>query len=265
MSDITTFSQFYYGQTISNGSGTGGLGNNLLNFDEGAGELTAELNQGDYTLTQFGAEIARAMNSVGLNTYTVTVDRDTRIITIISDVIFTLLCNSGSSTSVSPWDIMGFSTAADRAGDTSYDGDFGCGSVYRPQAIVFDYIGILDFQVKQDAVVNVSASGQVQTVQFGDVGFIEMNIKPISNITEGINKTTFEKSTTGVQDARTFMNYLITKAKVEFMKDRDNPDAFTPVILEKSGQSSSGTSFQLESIIKGYYETGGLVFREVIV
>jgi len=263
MSDITTFSQFFYGHTISNGAG-GGLGNNIINFDEGSGELTAELNQGDYTLEEFVLEIKRAMDAVGTLAYNVSVDRTTRQITISSDSAFDLLVISGSQVGTSPWALMGF-TGADRTGLSSYEGDSSSGSVYRPQAIVFDYVSIDDFRTKQDAVVNTSASGKIQTVQFGDVGFIEMNISPISSRTNLNNKTgNFEESATGVEDARDFLNYLITKAKVEFMEDRDTPSNFTKCLLESTQTSRQGTAFRLESIIKGFYQTGRLRFREAI-
>lgn len=54
---IRTKSKFYYGHTIDSD-------NNLLDFKEGAGtELTATLNVGEYSLTDFVTEVARALNA----------------------------------------------------------------------------------------------------------------------------------------------------------------------------------------------------------
>ena len=51
---ITTYSQFFYGHTITES-------NYYLDFNEGSGELTAELNSGSYSLEDFATEVARAM------------------------------------------------------------------------------------------------------------------------------------------------------------------------------------------------------------
>lgn len=263
---ITTLSQFYFGHSISNGSG-GSLGNFTIDFiepDDGNVEITASLNPGDYTLMEFIAEVERALNESGELTYTVSVDRETRLISISADGNFDLLTNSGSTQGTAVWDLLGFETAADYTGDDNYTADNPSGSVYRPQAVVQDYMGRDDNLEKQDASVNISASGQVQTVIYGDARFFEMNIKPITNLT-GLHCNSFEEDSQAVLKARTFLSYAIQKSKMEFMPDRDDPDTFYNVLLESTKSDRDGVGFRLEPLIKDYYETGLLKFREVTV
>jgi hypothetical protein len=83
---IQTLSQFYYGHEV-------GFDNRYLNFSENGGdELTAEIDPGSYSLTDFCSAVAAALNSASeLYDYTVTVDRSTRIITISADGDFEIL------------------------------------------------------------------------------------------------------------------------------------------------------------------------------
>lgn len=263
MSNIETFSQFYYGHTVNNGAGTG-FGNNAIDFSEGGPDLKAEIPQGDYTLTEYGFAVAKAMNAVGALTYTVTIDRATRIMTISATGVFSLLCNSGASTNTNAWELMGFDTATDKTGLSTYIAENASGYVYEPQAILHEYTAPDDFVIKQDAVVNKSASGKTQTVEFGTVRFMECNIMPISNDTSRHCGDNFVPSATGIDDARDFMNYIITKAKIEFMEDKDNPGTYFKCQLEKTDESSNGTGFAFKNISKGFYETGRMIFREVI-
>lgn len=258
---ITTKSQFYYGQTISNGA-NGSLGNFRIDFDEGAGPLVATLNPGDYTLTTFVLEVKRAMDAAGLLTYTVTADRATRLVTIAATGTFDLLTNTGVSSGTAVWGILGFTTATDRTGASSYSGDLPCGSAYRPQAVLRDYIGKEDNLEKLDAVVNISVSGVVQTVQFGNVSYFEFNIQPITNLK--LNQcSAIDNSPNAVQDARDFFNYAITKSVMEFMPDRDSPNTFSTVILESTGASKQGTAYALETLAFQVYESGTMKLREI--
>jgi len=92
-----------------------------------------------------------------------------------------------------------------------------------------------------------------------------MEIKFATNNVIRSQQTQIEQNLTGVADLRRFMDYLITKGKVEFMPDRSVATSFYKVILEKTTQNKSGTSYKLIEKEKqfGYYETGLLVFRVV--
>jgi hypothetical protein len=95
---IETRSKFYYGHTVNEA-------NLYINFDDGSGEVTAQLRAGSYSLTDYVTEVARAMNEVGGQEYTVTVDRSTRLITISASANFSILFLSGTNSSQSAIDL----------------------------------------------------------------------------------------------------------------------------------------------------------------
>lgn len=255
---IETFSKFYFGHTVAQT-------NSSIDFNEGAGELQAIMNVGDYTLEEYMEEIKRAMDAVGALTYTVSVARASRIVTISSTANFTLLAGTGTRVGTGAWGMMGFA-AVDVTGAAIYNSVLASGEVYLPQHLLESYIEPENFIEKTDAVVNESASGKVQVILFGTTQYIQMEIKFATNRVIRSVQTQIEQNLTGVASLRALMDYLVTKAKIEFMPDRDNANSFYKVILEKSQQHKSGTAYTLIEKDKqqGYYETGVLTFRVVI-
>lgn len=253
---LRTFSAFYFGMQITKE-------NNLINFDEGGGELDAELNIGGYTHTTILAEIARALNAAGGLTYTVTIDRDTRKITIAAGSNFTLLTQTGSQVANSPWQMLGFSQAANHTGDDSYTGELGAGFEYLPQFILQDHIDVLHWVQAAEASVNKSARGDVEVVTFGNESFLQCNIKYATNITQ--DGTVVQTNGSGVSDLVFFMNYIIQKLPIEYIPDVDVTDTFEQVLLESTTDSQKGVGFRLKELydigLPGYFETGALKFR----
>ena len=256
MSTIQTLSAFYFNTKVEST-------NYALDFDEGGGEIQASLDIGDYTMEELATEIARAMNVVGGQTYTCTLNRTTRIYTISASSNFSLLSFTGSRLGSSIWSTIGYVTTSDKTGANTYDGDNASGSEYRPQFILKDYIARDDFRVKEDAVVNRAVSGEIQSVTYGDGARIQMEINLITNKT-GLNQSYFYSNATGKADALTFMNYLITKSKVEFMPDVSTRSTYYKVILESTEESDTGTQFSLKNMqVPDFYTTGPLIFREI--
>ena len=256
-----TLSAFYYGHTIDDT-------NNLLDFKEGVGsELTAELNIGEYTLTDFASEVARALNdTLGSSfTYAVTVNRTTRIITITATGgSFTLLASTGSHKEVGPWSLLGFSS--DTSSATSHAASSASGFSWRPQFVAQDWVDFEDQQSAVDGVKRESASGIVEAISFGnkkimDIRFMFITDKPM------VTGSVFQNDTSGVSNARDFLEYAVTKADLEFIPDRDHPETFTKCILESTPDNKDGLGFKLNEMyargLPGYYETGILKFRKV--
>lgn len=160
---------------------------------------------------------------------------------------------------------MGFSVLADYTGSNSYEGPLGAGFEYRPQLLLNEYIKPEDYEVKESAVVNQSANGVVQTLQFGDGQRLQCNIRGASDVLV-VKTDPYFVNAAGVQDLRNFMKYLITKAKVEFMPDVDDRDAFYTILLESTEADRSGTKFILRNMegSNKFFETGTLLFRKVI-
>ena len=111
---IETRSEFIFGHIIT-------TNNRNIPFDEGGPELNAQLNVGTYSLTDYVVEVARAMNVVGGQTYTVSVDRATGFITISAPGTFSLLFATGATIGTGNVSLLGFA-ATDLTGSTSYTG-----------------------------------------------------------------------------------------------------------------------------------------------
>jgi len=252
---IFTDSAFYYGIEVTED-------NRILFFDEGNGALVAQLVAGKYSLTDLASETARALNEAGLLDYSVTVDRQSRLITIsASDPFDLLLSESGNQV----FGLLGF-TGADKEGSDSYTGTLPVGLVYRPQFRLQGFVDFADNQKAVESTLNTSASGRVEVVRFGVARIMECEIRYITDIPQSVGSYFFSNPN-GVLDARAFMIYAVTKGPMEFIPDICNPAIFTKCLLESTPESSIGVDFKLKELftqnLPGYYTTGLLNFREV--
>lgn len=259
MSKILTRSLFYYGGEITRTSAN-------LDFDEGGLEIQAVMDVGDYTMADLATEMARAMSEVGSLTYTGTFNRTTRKITIASTAPFTLRSNTGTRVGTSAWIMLGFSTAANHTGASTYTGDTGAAYAYQTQYPVSQYTAEEHSIVKESSTTNVSATGVTQQIYFAEGARIEMNIRLISDKT-GISscQSGFYENATGISDFMAFMRRIMHKGKLEFMKDVATPASFTKVILDSTKEDRSAQKFELKNMkTPDWYESGQLVFRKVI-
>lgn len=255
---ITTFSSFYYGHTIT-------PSNNKINFSEGGPELTATVAIGSYSLTDFVTAVETALNSAGGLTYTVSVNRTTRFITIAAGSNFSLLASTGSQVAVGTWELLGFAST-DLSAANTYTGGLASGSAYEPQFKLQDFIDKSDWQAASSATVNKSASGRVEVVKFGDEMFYQANITYVTNIAQPDSLVI--KNGSGLTALRLFMQDIVNKRPFEFIPDSATPTTYTEVILESAPSFSDGTGYKLKELydrgLPGYYETGTLVFRVVV-
>jgi hypothetical protein len=255
---LTTHSQFYFGYEVDES-------NRSLDFSEGAAELQATVEIGSYSLTEFADAVEDALNEAGALTYTVSINRTTRILTVAAGSSFELLVSSGSRAASSVYALMGF-TGSDRTGDDSYAGDAAAGSAYNTQFILQSYVPPEHFIQAASAVVNKSASGKVEVIKFGEEQFIEADFKFITSRSMPTGGM-IRNSASGLTNFLTFMEFLITKAPLEFMPDENTPSTFYKVILESVPSFSDGTGFRLKELVDrglpGFYETGVMKFRVV--
>jgi hypothetical protein len=245
-------SKFYYGYVVTDD-------NKYIPFSEGASNYIAIMKNGSYTLTEFVGEIERAMNVTGALLYTVSVNRTDRKITFSAPSNFTLKVTSGgSSTIYSP---AGF-TGADRTGASTYTGNLGSGTEYKPQFPLQSLVDKDDFNMAVESSVITAADGTVEVVKFGDASFYEFEIKYATNLS--VDGTIIE-SGTGHNDLVNFMKFAITKAPFEFMKDRSTPSTFDKVMLDKTSESDKGVGYKLKEIydkgLPGFFESGVLKLR----
>lgn len=258
---INTASKFYFlGTSI-------GDTNNWIDFDEGDGELSVQIPIGSYTLTDLALAIKTAMDSVGDLTYTVTFNRTNRKITIAATGTFSILKSTGSHLATNPWSVLGFTQSGDLSAASSYVGAGVAGDAYEPQFYLQSFVSTDDFQEAVEAVINETASGQIEVVKFGNRKFTEFNIMMATDIaqTNGV----IQNNAMGVADLRRFMQFLVTKAPIEFMPNKNVPATFQKLILETTPDSQNGTGYRLRELydrsLPGYYETGLLRFRLVEV
>ncbi len=253
---LKTFSKFYYGLEVSDDA-------LYIDFNEGDGALVATMNIGSYTLKEFYKEVERALNAAGSLTYTVTLDRDTRLITISASGDFDLLIASGLHLGTSILGVIGF-TGADLTAAGTYTADTPAGTSYSPQFILQSYVAPDDFEGSTYGTVNKSASGKIEVISYGDENFFMCEIKYANNYMKGAS-TVIRDSTTGYEDLQAFMKYLRTKAPLEFMPDEANASQFISCVLESTELDTKGMKFKLKEMygigLPGYFETGPLTFR----
>ncbi len=257
---LSTFSEFYYGFHIDST-------NNTINIDEGSGELIATIATGSYSLSEFIIAISTALDNASTlpQSYTVSVDRTTRLITIASTANFSINIGTGAQKGISPYTLMGFTGGVDLTGSNTYTGISGTGFSYRPQFLLQSYVDSDHSQEKISPTVNESASGDIEVVSFGTRKFIEFNMLFINDYVQDNNVIKYNKN--GIADAVSFLQDIIKKGSFEFMPNIDNSTAFFKVILESTQSSGSGVGYKLIEMTKnnlpGYYESGIIKLRVV--
>lgn len=253
---LTTHSKFYFGTEVTDIT-------TYIDFDEGAGELTATLNVGSYSIEDLANEVSRALNAAGGQTYTVAFDRTTRKFTISAAGAFSLLIGTGSHSGSTAFTLIGY-TGNDVGPATSHVGDSVVGSEYVTQFILQSFVDGEHQQGPVYSSINKSASGAVEALSFGNEKFIDMNIKFANNYAHGSNAP-IRQNLTGVTNLVTFMKWLVTKAPVEFMRDESAPETFETLTLESTPDDKNGMKFKLKELydrgLPGYFETGVLKFR----
>ena len=255
---IKTYSAFTYGHTIT-------IDNQLIPFSEnGVDEILATIPVGSYTLSDFAIAVSSAMTNFGSQTYTVSLDRSTRLLTISAPSNFWLYVTSSSVSNVSAYPLMGFST--ERSNILTADGDSASGDIFEPQFYLQKYVDFDDFQSSNNVTVNETASGKVEVIKYGNINFMECNITLQTNIAQG--KDSVIKNKSGYSDLLLFMQYATTKQPMEFIPNIDDMNTFTDCILEKTGSDSTGTGFKLKELYSrgfaDWWETGIITFRKVI-
>lgn len=256
---IKTYSMFYYGFEVT-------ADNQILNIKEGTGdELIAEIEVGSYSASQLMVAVKTALDSVGANTYEVEFDRDSRRVTITSTGVFTLLGEDGSHFENNAQTLLGFSQTPTSSA-LSHEGGSVAGDIFRPQLWLQEYIPTRDYQQAVDAKVNKTANGGVEVVKFGTEKFMECNIKLQTNIDQG-TRSYLRTNLTGEDDLRRFLQFLVTKAPLEFMPDENEPDDFETLILESTPDSQDGVGYRMKEMwdvgFNDYFQTGKLKFRKI--
>lgn len=244
--DVTAFNKYVNFKTSSMGA-----------------ELTATLTVGNYTCTQFMAEIKRAMQAADpAHTYTVGLNRavnsglSNRMTISTSGTYLDILFLSGSNAANSIKILAGFDSA-NYTGSTSYTGSTNAGTILVPQFSTYDYNGP-DNMVTNDGVKNVSATGIKETLVFAQMYFIQGQWKYITNFNGNTQLTEWQN----------FMKYATRQLQFEFTPSiYEATDTFYQVTLESTSSDSNGMGYQFKQQqgegLYRFYDTGILKFRVI--
>lgn len=250
-------SVFYYGIKIESG-------NFNLDFSEGAGELTAFLRLGFYTLTSLAIEVARALSEAGGQDYEVTVNRSDRTYTISADSNFSILTGSGSHQGIMAWDITGFE-GPDKTGTNSYLGSLSVGKEFLPTAPLQSFTPPEHYKDISDAVINDNGSEVEVFTVGGEKRFAEFSIGLITN--NEVNNSLMTNNQNAVSEILDFLDYITDRGPYELMRDVDDRDTFEQFLLESTISNRKGVGFKLIEMLSkkmvGYYETGILKSRKL--
>lgn len=253
---ISTHSKFYYGFTVDRT-------NFALDIDEGSGEINLEIPYGNYTLAELAQAVEDELNDGGLLTYTVTVDRATRKLTIAGSANFSLLINSGANAGFSVFSTIGFN-GADLSGDDRYESDTAVGTVYTTQFILQSFRDSEHSKASRNPTVNTSASGSVELFRYGVDELFEMDFQYVTNRAVGA-LSPIRENLTGVSELVALLEHLTSKKPAEFMPDEDDEATYFKVYLESTPGDKNGASFKLNELLTkglpGFYNTGVLIMR----
>lgn len=251
---ILTKPKFYYIEAV-------GLNSRFISFDEGLGEIVAELNPSSYSIEELMLEAQRAVNLVATQAYTFDFDRINRTVTISASSNFDLLVTTGSNFGLDAFGLLGFTS--DQTGSNSYTGAV-IGSEYIPQFPLQDFESFDDNEESVQASINESASGIVEVVSFGRRRFMNLNIRYIKN-GQPCSDSIYGNDPNAITNIRNFLSFCIGKGRLEFMIDQENENVFDKVLLESTPESKDGVSYRLKEMngLQGFFETGKLKFRRV--
>jgi hypothetical protein len=258
---LGTHSVFFYGYQITDD-------NRYICFKEGAGaEKLAILPIGTFSLSKLLEVVASALNTASTLSWSVSLNRSTRVFTINVDSTASILWLTGASADKGAHTLLGFAQA-DQNNLLSFVGSVGSGKAYTPQYKLQDYKDKTEKQKLINATINKSASKNVVSVQhFGVESFYVFNIKYITNRDVSGSDAFLRTNSKAVEEAKDFLQWITQKYLIEFMPDENDLDTFDKIYLDSSAQDNDGVGYELIEYtnidIPNVFETGLLTFTVV--
>lgn len=235
--------------------------NQSLDFRASSGGpiLAATLNRGTYSLTEFLAEIQRAMSAADpSNAYTVTADRtfvggtENRITIATAGTYLDLLFGTGPRIATSVGPLAGFN-ATDLTGATTYTAQNTSGFAVVPEYPGYSYLGP-DFMRNVFGSLNISTNGIKEAVVWQIQKFFQVQFK-------------YEPESKVITEWADLMTWLIQQKAIEFTPDITQPNTFYICTLEATGADGKGLGYQMTEMLPDfpfYYQTGNLKFRQKV-
>lgn len=238
--------------------------NYYLDFAEGGPTLFAQLTIGAKTPREVVEATATAMNAAGGQTYTVTLDRNTRLVTISAPGNFELYPDTGSHNATTMLKELGFTT--DRSGSNSYVADTQMGFTFRPQFLIQNFTPFENLEESTASVVNESAKGIIEVFKFGQRNFMRLRMLFVTDLDMGEGNI-IETQASALANMRTYLQFATTKSPHDFVPNRSSPSIFTEMLLESTPRSKKGTGFEIREMtdrnLANYYDSGLLTYRRL--
>ena len=216
----------------------------------------AVLSLGQYSLTGLAAEIARAMGTADpANTYAVTVNRsvagglENRVTIGTTGSFVTLFFGTGVRAAASARTLIGF-LGSDYTGGVSYTGTFSAGTALVPSLVGYNYLGP-EFIRNVFGAVNVSATGEKESVVYNIQQFFEVNFK-------------YEPKAKVLSEWALLMQWVIQQKPLEFTPEVTLPNVLYECTLERSTGDGKGLGYLMREMLPqfpNFYETGIMRFR----
>jgi len=223
--------------------------------------LTAVLNIGNYTATEYLAEIQRAMQVADpANTYTPFLDRTINsgksnlLHLTTSGSYLDILFGTGPNAGNSPAATWGWNTT-DFIGATTYVGYTNAGIILFPDFPMYNYQGPEDV-ITADGAKNVSAFGIKETLVFAQVQFVKAEWMWITDFGNNTQYTQWKQA----------MKYFIRQLKFELTPSiNESTSNYFQVTLESTPANKDGMGYEMK-LMNGmglfrFYQTGAMQFR----
>ena len=218
---------------------------------------TAVLPLGFYSLTSLTQAVVSALKGAApAETFTCTANRtfngglENRVsMTAVTAAFFEVYFNTGANAATSARTLLGYS-ATDLTGALSYQGSSSAGVALSPSWWGKNFKPP-EFYRKNFGTVNVSASGQKESIVFAIQRFIGVEFE-------------HEPNSSAFAAWPPLINWLIQQRPFDFTPEIDQPTVVYQVTLESSPEDGKGLALQLKEMLPSkpfQWTTGPLVFR----
>lgn len=220
-------------------------------------EIDAIIPNGFYTLGSLATAIALALNTADpSNVYTCTVTRtlaanlQNQVTIATSGAFLSLLWNSGAQAASSIATTIGFSTASDSTGATTYNSASTSGTALTTSWYGYNYQRP-DANLRTIGAVNIAATGAKEVVYWSVQQFLAVEFR-------------WEAQAYVLASWLPFIQWAVKGQPFEFTPEIVNASTVYSVTLEKSPGDSKGLGFLMKEMLPDnpfFYTTGALEMR----
>jgi hypothetical protein len=236
--------------------------NRSVDFKESSGGpiVQATLNLGYYSLTSLMAEVARAMNAAGTQTYVLTANRavmgglQNRVtITTTTGAYLSVLFGTGPRAASSVAPLLGF-VPSDLTGALTYTGTASAGTAFLSTLVGYNYLAPeMNFQVQGARAI--SATGYKEAITFPTMRFMEVEFK-------------YEPKDYILSVWTPFFLWAVAQRRFEITPEWSVPSVFYEMTLDKTeADGTNGMAWRPKEMLPQFpneFSTGKLTLRQIV-